>query len=43
MDFHFPHAFLILLHQGVGLGQRLKAVFRVTQMVTDFCQHSAKP
>jgi hypothetical protein len=26
MDFRFPPAFLLLLHQGVGLGQRLDAV-----------------
>ena len=37
MDFRFPVAFLVLLYQGLGLGQRLEAVFRVAQMVTDFC------
>jgi hypothetical protein len=29
-DFCFPPAFLVLLYQGMGLGQRLKAVFQVT-------------
>src|SRR5207249_3744860 len=40
-DFRFPKAFLMLLHQGVGLGQRLEAVFRVAQVVRDFRQHGA--
>jgi hypothetical protein len=35
-DFGFPPAFLMPLHQGVGLGQRLEAVCRVPQVVTDF-------
>ena len=43
MDFCFPPAFLMLLHQGVGLGQRLEAVFRVTKAVRDFHQQDAKP
>ena len=41
-DFRFPPAFLMLLHQGVGLGQRLEAVFRVAQAITDFRQQGAK-
>jgi hypothetical protein len=41
-DFRFPVAFLLLLHQGVGLSQRLEAVFRVAQMGRDFRQHGAK-
>ena len=41
-DFRFPPAFLMLLHQGVGLGQRLEAVFRVAQVVSDLRQHGAK-
>ena len=41
-DFGFPPAVLLLLHQGGGLGQRLEAVFRMTQMVTDFRQHGEK-
>ena len=31
IDFCFPPAFLMLLHVGVGLGQRLEAVCRVAQ------------
>jgi hypothetical protein len=31
----------MLLHQRVGLGQRLETVFRVAQMVTDVRQHGA--
>ena len=41
-DFRFPPAFLMLLHQGVGLGQRLQALFRVAQMVVNFRQQVAK-
>jgi hypothetical protein len=41
-DFRFPVALLLLLHQGVGLGQRLEAVCRMAQMVTDFRQQGAK-
>ena len=40
-DFRFPAAFLMLLHQGVGLGQRLETVFRVAQMVTHLRQYGA--
>jgi hypothetical protein len=40
-DFRFPVAFLLLLHQGVGLNQRLKAVFRVAQVGRDFRQQCA--
>jgi hypothetical protein len=36
--FRLTPAVLLLLHQGVGLGQRLEAVFYVAQMVTDFSQ-----
>ena len=36
MDFRCPPAFLLLLYQGVGLGECLEAVFCVAQMVTDF-------
>ena len=42
IDFRFPPAFLMLLHQGVGLGQRLEAVFRVAQVGRDVRQHGAK-
>ena len=42
MDFRFPEAFLMLLHQGVGLGQRLETVFRVAQVVADFRQQGAQ-
>jgi hypothetical protein len=38
MDFRFPVAFVMLLQQGVGLGQRLEAVCRVAQVVTDVRQ-----
>jgi hypothetical protein len=41
-DFRFPKAFLMLLYQGVGLGQHLEAIFRVVQMVRDFPQQGAK-
>src|SRR4029453_2048365 len=41
-DFRFPVAFLMLLYQGVGLSQRLEAVFRMAEVGTDVCQHSAK-
>src|SRR5215211_5838031 len=34
--------FLVLLHQGVGLGQRLEAIFRVAQVVSDLRQHNVK-
>jgi 5-methylcytosine-specific restriction endonuclease McrA len=37
-DFRFPAAFLLLLHQGVGLGQRLEAVVRVAQVIRDVRQ-----
>ena len=40
MDFRFPVAFIMLLHQGVRLGQRLEAVRRVAQMGTDFLRLS---
>src|SRR5215831_2288167 len=40
--FRFPEAFLVLLHQGVGLGQRLEAVFHVAQVGTDFRQQGAQ-
>ena len=33
-DFCFAPAGLMLLHQGVGLSQRLEAVFRVAQRIT---------
>ena len=42
IDFRFPPAFLLLLHQGVGLGQRLEAVCRVAQVGTDVRQQGAK-
>ena len=42
IDFRFPVAFLMLLYQGVGFGQRLEAVFRVAQVVTDVRQHGAQ-
>src|SRR5262249_19108443 len=35
----FPEAFLMLLHQGVGLDQRLEAVRRVAQVGSGFRQH----
>ena len=38
MDFRFPPALLMLLHQGMGLDQRLEAVFRVAQVGRDFRQ-----
>ena len=38
-DFRFPPAVLMLLHQGVGLSQRLEAIFRVAQVGRDFRQH----
>ena len=41
-DFRFPPAFLVLLYQCVGLGQRLEAIFCVAQVVSDFCQHGAE-
>src|SRR5262245_42933604 len=41
-DLRFPPAFLMLLHQSVGLGQRLEAIVRVAQVVTDFCQQGVK-
>ena len=41
MDFYFPEAVLMSLHQGVGLGQCLEAVCRVAQMVTDLRQYGA--
>jgi hypothetical protein len=41
MDFRFPEAFLVLLHQGVGLGQRLEAVCRVPQAGRDVRQQGA--
>jgi len=41
-DFRFPVAFLVLLHQGVGLGQGLEAVCRVAQVARDVRQHGAK-
>ena len=31
----------MLLHQGVGLGQRLEALYRVAQVGSDVGQHSA--
>ena len=40
-DFCFPAAVLMLLDQGVGLGQRLEAVVRVAQVGRDVRQHSA--
>src|SRR5262249_39734934 len=42
IDFCFPPAFLILLHQGVRLGQRLEAVFRVAQVGRDVRQQDTK-
>jgi hypothetical protein len=33
----------MLLYQGVGLGQCLEAIFRVAQVVRDFCQYDVKP
>jgi hypothetical protein len=42
MDFRLPPAFLLLLHQGVGLGQRLEAVFRVAQVGSDIRQQGAQ-
>ena len=42
VDFRFPVAFLMLLHQGMGLGERLKAVVRVAQVVTDVRQQGTK-
>src|SRR5882724_958081 len=42
VDFRFPPAFLMLLHQGMCLDQRLEAVCRVAQEGTDFRQHGAK-
>src|SRR5262245_51150465 len=41
-DFRFPPAFLMLLHQGVSLGQRLEAVFRVAQVSRDLRQQGAQ-
>ena len=41
-DFRFPPTFLLLLHQGVGLGQRLEAVFRVAEVGADVRQPGAK-
>jgi hypothetical protein len=41
-DFCPLHALLILLHQGIGLGQRLEAIVRVAQMVRDVRQHEAQ-
>jgi hypothetical protein len=38
MDFRFPVAFLMLLHQRVRLGQHLEAIFYVAQVVSDFRQ-----
>jgi hypothetical protein len=35
MDFRLPPAFLMLLYQGVGFGQRLEAVCRVPQVGTN--------
>jgi hypothetical protein len=43
MDFRFPAAFLLLLHQGMGRGQHLEAIFRVTLVGRDFRQNSVKP
>jgi hypothetical protein len=40
-NFRFPPAFVMLLHQGVGLGQRLEALFRVAQVGSDVGQHGA--
>ena len=42
IDFRLPPAFLLLLYQGVGLGQRLEAVFRVAQVGRDLRQQGAK-
>ena len=42
IDFRFPPAFLMLLHQGVGLGQCLEAVFRVAQVGRDVRQQGAQ-
>src|SRR4029453_19324977 len=42
MDFRFPPAFLLLLHQGMGLGQRLEAVLRGAQVGTDVRQQGTK-
>src|SRR5256886_14633513 len=41
MDFRLPPAFLLLLYQGVGLGQCLEAIFRVAQVGSDVGQHGA--
>ncbi|HEY7491535.1 MAG TPA: hypothetical protein VIH59_10565 [Candidatus Tectomicrobia bacterium] len=41
MDFRFPLAFLMSLHQGMGLGQNLETVFRVAQVVTHSRQQDA--
>jgi hypothetical protein len=41
-DFRFPPAFLVLLHQGVGLGQCLEAVFYVAQVGSNIRQHRTK-
>jgi hypothetical protein len=38
MDFRFPVAFLMLLHQRVRLGQHLEAIFYVAQVISDFRQ-----
>jgi hypothetical protein len=42
MDFRLPPAFLLLLYQGVGLGQCLEAVFYMAQVGRDLCQQGAK-
>src|SRR5512132_2010 len=42
MDFRFPPALLVLLHQRVSVGQRLEALFRVAQLGCDVRQPGAK-
>lgn len=42
INLSFPPAFLILLHQGVGLGQRLEAVCYDAQVGSDLCQQGAE-
>src|SRR5262249_28300273 len=41
-DFRFPVAFLVLLYQSIGFGQRLEAVCRMAEVVTDVRQHGAQ-
>jgi hypothetical protein len=41
VDFRFPDAFFMLIHQRVSLDQRLEAVFRMAQAIRNFRQQGA--